>query len=65
VRPLDSARAAIAGSLTTLLAIWVMATKTSEQQWATQDVVLAVATFLAVLMLMLGVDIRRRGGNGS
>jgi hypothetical protein len=51
--------------MVTLLAIWVLGVQQAETGWTTNDVVFAVLAFLAVTLLLLGVDIRRKGGNGQ
>ena len=58
--PLSGARAALAGALVMLLAAWVLLN--DQTTWSTQDVVFVVVSFLAVVLLLLGVDVRRRGG---
>lgn len=53
------ARAAIAGALVMLLGIWMM---TNDQSaWETRDVVFAVLALLAVVLLLVGLDLRGRG----
>jgi hypothetical protein len=61
VRPLDSARAAIAGALTMVLGIWILYVNQAQQGFTAQDAVFAVGAFLVIVLLLLGVDIRRRG----
>jgi len=62
---MQSARAALAGALTMLLAVWILAVEQEQTGWNTQDVVFAVVGFLAVIVLMLGIDIRRGGRDGD
>jgi uncharacterized membrane protein YdfJ with MMPL/SSD domain len=51
------ARAAIAGAVVMLLGVWIM---TNDQTgWTTQDVVFAVLALLIVVLLLLGIDVRR------
>jgi hypothetical protein len=40
-----------------LLGVWVMAN--DQTGWATQDIVFAVLALLVVVLLLLGIDIRR------
>jgi uncharacterized protein with FMN-binding domain len=40
-----------------LLGIWIMGNE--QTSWSVQDVVFAVISLLVVVMLMVGVDIRR------
>jgi uncharacterized membrane protein len=54
---MSHARAAIAGALVMLLGIWVMLN--DQSQWETRDVVFAVLALVVVILLLLGVDIRR------
>jgi hypothetical protein len=63
VTPLHGARAAVAGGITVMIAVWVITVNQSERGWTAQDAVLAVVAFLAMVLLLLGVDIRRRGGD--
>ena len=57
-RVVSHARAALAGALVMLLGIWMM---TNDQTaWETRDVVFAVLALLAVVLLLLGIDIRGR-----
>jgi len=51
------ARAAIAGALVMLLGIWIMLN--DQSQWDTRDVVIAVVAMGVVILLLLGIDIRR------
>jgi len=51
------ARAAIAGALVMLLGVWVMAN--DQSAWETRDVLFAVLGLLAVVLLLLGLDLRR------
>jgi membrane-bound ClpP family serine protease len=62
VTPLHGARAAIAGAVTMILGVWVLFINQAEQGFTAQDAVFAVVAFLAIILLLLGVDIRRRGG---
>jgi flagellar biosynthesis protein FlhB len=51
------ARAAIAGALTMLLGIWIM---TNDQtQWETRDVVFAIIALALIILMLVGIDIRR------
>jgi uncharacterized membrane protein YhaH (DUF805 family) len=54
---MSHARAALAGALVMLLGIWIMGNE--QTSWSVQDVVFAVISLLVVVMLMVGVDIRR------
>lgn len=55
---MSHARAAIAGAMVMLLGIWMM---TNDQSaWETRDVVFAVLALLAVVLLLVGIDIRGR-----
>jgi hypothetical protein len=51
------ARAAIAGALVMLLGIWVMVN--DQTAWETRDVLFAILGLLVVILLMLGIDLRR------
>ena len=64
MRPLDSARAAIAGALTMVLGVWVLFVNQQEQGWTAQDAVFAVGAFLVIVLLLLGIDLRRRRDDG-
>jgi uncharacterized membrane protein len=64
VRPLDSARAAIAGSLVMVIGIWILFINQGEQGFTAQDAVFAAVALLVIVLLLLGIDLRRRG-NGS
>jgi hypothetical protein len=55
---MGTARAAIAGGLVMLLGIWIMGN--DQSAWSTQDVVFAVSALLVVVLLLVGVDVRRR-----
>ena len=55
---MGTARAAIAGGLVMLLGIWIM--NNDQSSWSTQDVVFAVTALLVVVLLLVGVDVRRR-----
>ena len=60
---MSHARAAIAGAIVMLLGVWIM---TNDQTgWSTQDVVFAVLALLIVVLLLLGVDIRRERYKGA
>lgn len=54
---MSHARAAIAGALVMLLGIWIMVN--DQTAWETRDVVFAVVALGIVVLLLLGVDIRR------
>lgn len=54
---MSHARAAIAGALVMLLGIWIMVN--DQSQWDTRDVVIAVVAMGVVILLLLGIDIRR------
>lgn len=60
---LQGARAAIAGALVMFLAAWVMTTATSveEGRLTPDQTVGGVVILLIVVMLLVGVDWRRRG----
>ena len=60
---MSHARAAIAGAIVMLLGIWIMAN--DQTGWATQDIVFAVLALLIVVLLLLGVDIRRERYKGA
>ena len=60
VTPMHGARAAVAGGIAMMVGIWVITVNQSERGWTAQDAVLAVIAFLAMVLLLLGVDIRRR-----
>jgi len=60
---MSHARAAIAGAVTMLLGIWIMAN--DQTGWATQDIVFAVLSLLIVVLLLLGIDIRRDRYKGA
>lgn len=60
VTPLHGARAAIAGALTMVLGVWILFINQADQGFTAQDAVFAVVAFIAIIMLLLGVDIRRR-----
>lgn len=54
---MSHARAAIAGALTMLLGIWIM---TNDQtQWETRDVVFAIIALALIILMLVGIDIRR------
>jgi hypothetical protein len=54
---MSHARAALAGALTMLLGIWVM---TNDQSaWETRDVVFAIISLALVILLLVGIDVRR------
>ena len=57
--PVSHARAAIAGALVMLLAVWVMIN--DQSAWDTRDVAFIVLALLGVVLLLLGLDIRGRG----
>lgn len=65
MRPLDSARAAIAGAVTMVLGIWVLFINQAEQGFTTEDAVFAVVAFLVIILLLLGIDVRRKGGGNG
>jgi hypothetical protein len=50
----------VAGSLTTMLVVWVLFINQAEQGFTAQDAVFAVGAFLVIVLLLLGVDLRRR-----
>lgn len=54
---MSHARAALAGALVMLLGIWIM--NNDQSAWDTKDVVFAVISLLVVVLLLLGIDIRR------
>lgn len=54
---MSHARAAIAGALVMLLGIWVMVN--DQTAWETRDVLFAILGLLVVILLMLGIDLRR------
>ena len=60
---MSHARAALAGALVMLLGVWVMSN--DQSAWSTQDVVFAVLALLIVVLLLLGVDIRRERYKGA
>jgi uncharacterized membrane protein len=60
---MHGARAAIAGALAMVIGIWVLFINQADQGFTAQDAVFATAAFLAIVLLLLGVDIRRRGGD--
>lgn len=60
---MSHARAALAGALVMLLGIWVMAN--DQTGWDTKDVVFAVLALLVVVLLLLGVDVRRERYRGA
>jgi hypothetical protein len=47
-----------------VLGIWVLFINQAEQGFTTEDAVFAVVAFLVIILLLLGIDVRRRG-NGS
>ena len=55
---MSHARAALAGALVMLLGIWIMGN--DQSGWTTQDIVFAVLALLVVVMLLVGVDVRRK-----
>jgi hypothetical protein len=44
---------------------WVLLVNQADRGWTAQDAVLAIGAFLVIVLLLLGIDIRRKGGNGS
>jgi len=46
-----------------LLGIWIM--NNDQSSWTTQDVVFAVVALLVVVMLLVGVDVRRKWSSQS
>ena len=60
---MSHARAALAGALVMLLGVWIM--NNDQSAWSTQDVVFAVLALLIVVLLLLGVDIRRERYKGA
>ena len=60
---MSHARAALAGALVMLLGIWIM--NNDQSSWTTQDVVFAVVALLVVVMLLVGVDVRRKWSSQS
>lgn len=58
--PMHGARAAVAGGIAMMVGIWVITINQSERGWEAQDAILAVVAFLAMTLLLLGIDIRRR-----
>lgn len=60
---MSHARAAIAGAIVMLLGVWIMGN--DQSAWSTQDVVFAVLALLIVVLLLLGVDIRRERYKGA
>jgi len=60
---MHGARAAIAGALAMVIGIWVLYVNQGDQGFTVQDAVFAVVAFLAVVLLLLGVDIRRGSKN--
>jgi hypothetical protein len=51
------ARAAIGGALTMLLGIWIMSN--DQSQWDTRDVVFAIIAMALVILMLVGIDVRR------
>lgn len=62
---MDSARAAIAGAITMVVGIWVLFVNQADQGFSAQDAVFAALAFLVIILLLLGIDVRRKGGNGG
>ena len=54
---MSHARAAIAGALVMLLGLWIMGNR--DAAWDARDVVFAVLALLVVVLLLLGIDVRR------
>jgi uncharacterized membrane protein len=59
--PMHGARAAVAGALVMVIGVWVLFINQRDQGFTAQDAVFAVVAFLAIVLLLLGVDIRRSG----
>ena len=64
LRPLDSARAAIAGALTMLFGIWVVERIAGDVP-AVEEIVSGAVVLLIIVLLLLGIDPRRGSGSGD
>jgi hypothetical protein len=48
-----------------VVGIWVLFINQAEQGFTAQDAVFATAAFLVIVLMLVGIDIRRKGGNGQ
>jgi hypothetical protein len=45
---------------------WVLLVNQADRGWTAQDAVFAVGAFLVIVLLLLGIDVRRKGrGDGD
>ena len=51
---------AIAGALTMVLGVWILFINQADQGFTAQDAVFATGAFLVIVLLLVGIDIRRR-----
>lgn len=47
-----------------IVGIWVLFVNQADQGFTVEDAVFAVVAFLVIILLLLGIDVRRRG-NGQ